>query len=88
MLNAFRHQRGLRSRCDGTPYFARAVLNAFRHQRGIHKTGDPMAVQTWECSTPFGIKEGFTRPSSRACAPVHSVLNAFRHQRGIHQREA
>ena len=36
------------------------------------------------CSTPFGIKEGFTQKTGQLLGPCR-VLNAFRHQRGIHK---
>ena len=36
------------------------VLNAFRHQRGIHENTALYYGVIFKCSTPFGIKEGFT----------------------------
>ena len=83
VLNAFRHQRGSHS----PPRMNRArcvrVLNAFRHQRGSHICSALMVRRCWRCSTPFGIKEGRTKPTGNP-PRGGSVLNAFRHQRGSH----
>ena len=63
VLNAFRHQRGIH-RPGGLPSRRRVeVLNAFRHQRGIHLIVSVSSAKPVMCSTPFGIKEGFTLPS-------------------------
>ena len=86
MLNAFRHQRGLRS-----PKRRRLPpLDACAQRLSASKRDSPYDEgfahsNCSGCSTPFGIKEGFTRSSqSVACAATLLVLNAFRHQRGIH----
>ncbi len=41
------------------------VLNAFRHQRRNHPSGHRCSAADLECSTPFGINEGITRPQWR-----------------------
>ena len=57
VLNAFRHQRFLRTTSDYVPLDVVYVLNAFRHQRFLREgdlEGEDGEVRL--CSTPFGIK--------------------------------
>ena len=56
------HQRGIHPYPTSQSFRRNGVLNAFRHQRGIHKQGDLKGYEVLKCSTPFGIKEGFTCP--------------------------
>ena len=60
VLNAFRHQRGIHPLVGHISCGLCHVLNAFRHQRGIHTPQMEVVRKLERCSTPFGIKEGFT----------------------------
>ena len=88
MLNAFRHQRGLHELVPKEKVQTENVLNAFRHQRGLHTGPRFDQVEKTLCSTPFGIKEGYTDANGGHLVRLFGVLNAFRHQRGLHQDES
>ena len=87
VLNAFRHQRGLHAVVPLKQRDDFLVLNAFRHQRGLHTPTVAVDTTNQRCSTPFGIKEGYTRGLAGLLRPRVVVLNAFRHQRGLHRLE-
>ncbi len=60
------------------------VLNAFRHHRQDHKQELEEITDDHACSTPFGITDKITIPSSLLPTRVRLVLNAFRHHRQDH----
>ena len=84
VLNAFRHQRRLHQLDHAAGQPLRRVLNAFRHQRRLHPWRHPVPHDGAVCSTPSGIRGGFTSVRTTARAAMRSVLNAFRHQRRLH----
>ena len=68
VLNAFRHQRNGHAPRGPAGSLPRWVLNAFRHQRNGHVNTGRTAQESFECSTPFGIKGmvTLTRPRGPA----------------------
>ncbi len=61
VLNACRRQRSVHTNCCAIIATWLKVLNACRRQRSVHECEDVAYEGPYECSTPVGVKDRFTK---------------------------